>query len=45
MNTLDPTVAEFRERLKHQGAERRLNAMIDGATAEGPSAFFENLFV
>ena len=34
MNALDPTVAEFRERLKHQRTEkrRRLNAMIDGAT-------------
>ena len=32
MNALDPTVAEFRERLKHQRREkrRRLNAMIDG---------------
>jgi hypothetical protein len=29
MNALDPTVAEFRERLKHQRTEkkRRLNAM------------------
>jgi hypothetical protein len=45
MNALDPTVAEFRERLKHQRTEkrRRLNAMIDGATADDPSAFFENL--
>ena len=34
MNALDPTVAEFRERLNHQRTEkrRRLNAMIDGAT-------------
>ena len=36
MNALDPTVAEFRERLKHERTEkrRRLNAMIDGATAD-----------
>jgi len=34
MNALDPTVAEFRERLKHSRTEksRRLNAMIDSAT-------------
>jgi hypothetical protein len=33
MNALDPSVAEFRERLKHSRTEkRRLNAMIDGAT-------------
>ena len=34
MNALDPTVAEFRERLKYQRTEkrRRPNAMIDGAT-------------
>jgi hypothetical protein len=40
MNALDPTVAEFRESLKHQRTEkrRRLNAMIDGATADDPSA-------
>ena len=36
MNALDPTVAEFRERLKHERTEkrRRLNAMIDGASAD-----------
>jgi len=46
MNALDPSVAEFLFLLKQAPTEkrRRLNAMIDGATADDPSAFFENPF-